>query len=84
MRFAHNFSRTSSGNPGYLYGLPVLFGVVNSSTTAVDQVAAGLAIQSPGLTGQCPTGAQGSESMVVEFGYDVSSACLFSVNRYID
>lgn len=76
--------RTSSGNPGYLYGLPVLHGIVNTSATSLNQIAAGLTIQSPDMTGKCPTGVAGSSSMTVDFGYDTSSACLLAVNRFID
>ena len=73
--------RTSSGNPGYLYGLPVLYGTPNSTTETIDQSTAGLTIQSPSNDGSCPSGGAPDFDMVVEFGYDVSTSCLLSLNR---
>lgn len=74
--------RTLSGNPGYLFGLPVLFGSINSTATAIDQVPAGLHIQSPPANGACPdvnTNVQSTQQ--VGFGYDISSGCLLSLDR---
>ena len=73
--------RTQSGNPGYLYGLPVLFGTTNSTSTKIDQAPGGLSIQAPALDGICPSVGEYISKMEVDFGYDISTACLLTLNR---
>ena len=76
--------RTLSGNPGYLMGLPVLYGTTNSTSSLIDQDPSGLSIQSPSMSssGMCPSGGASIDFTSVNFGYDISTACLLTVNRY--
>ena len=84
------FFRSNSGNPGYFFGLPVLFFPNETFDTLTD--AESLLIQSPApnagsssLFGVCPTDANAQEyldTMEVKFGYDISSGCILSLNRF--
>lgn len=85
-------NRSVSGNPGYLTGLPVLFGAGNVAASTVTQDINGLRIQSPVpdsasaavTAGECPSESSYSSfmnTMTVKFGYDVSTGCVMYLNR---
>ena len=89
--------RPRSGNPGYLQGTPVLYGVYQPAVafgkkgTVLEQIG-GLTVPAPLVSfdsariGQfghsiCPQSATASAQTPLKFGYDVSTGCVLSVNR---
>ncbi|RYH30911.1 DUF1619 domain-containing protein [archaeon] len=72
--------RQRSGNPGYLQGLPVLFGYRDN--TIINSLVDGLSISSltpPQST--CPTSIADLSSLSILFGYDTITGCTVPLTR---
>jgi hypothetical protein len=83
------FARTRSGNPGYIMGAPLLWGVVSDTTAAgeLDEFVAGFMMPSAlslvgdeptssiPLAGSCPQFEEEVGSVGVPFGYDTQTGC---------
>ena len=84
-----NYTSHRSGNPGYITGLPLLFGPV--ANDVVNMSEAGLAV--PSLVSSYSTaGHEAQECLVgqnhltttVLFGEDILSGCTATLNRYFE
>ena len=89
-------ARARSGNPGYILGKPVLFGLLSSSK--ISETIAGLSVPSPltaytsissvgfvnpltGGSGTCPTTTSSIVYTPLKFGYDMTTGCALSLTR---
>lgn len=72
--------RSRSGNPGYLYGLPLLAGLSSSDGTAsvIRAQQPGLGLPAVTLTGDC---GDDMTDLVVRFGVDVRAGCSLTLTR---
>jgi hypothetical protein len=80
---AHFCLRYRSGNPGYITGLPLLFGPVQGNI--VNMSDDGLLIPSLVSTqesGDCLSG-QNQIMSALQFGHDIFSGCSAAFNRYL-
>lgn len=71
-------SRVRSGNPGYVFGMPVLAGVLatNGGAQAIAARVPGLRIPGAPHSATCPSGpADYERHTVVRFGVDLKSSC---------
>eukprot|EP00602_Paraphysomonas_sp_CaronLab_P009931 CAMPEP_0185036376 /NCGR_PEP_ID=MMETSP1103-20130426/29281_1 /TAXON_ID=36769 /ORGANISM="Paraphysomonas bandaiensis, Strain Caron Lab Isolate" /LENGTH=686 /DNA_ID=CAMNT_0027573895 /DNA_START=94 /DNA_END=2154 /DNA_ORIENTATION=+ len=85
--------RYRSGNPGYRFGLPVLFGSLDSSNEVILAEESGLTVSTALPTSQAGVSTFGSalcpseltidnvEKEGVRFGYDLVSSCSLQLNR---
>lgn len=87
-------SRLRSGNPGYVIGLPVLYGFYDSSVNAINELISGFMVPSsfapydannPEVFGRaiCPQTSSSSSvgQAAVQFGYDLLSGCTVELSR---
>lgn len=74
---ANVVNRTRSGNPGYIFGRPVLAG--KNHETYVSPRVDGLAIL--GASGDTSCEGSGATRVVVPFGSDTISGCILRLNR---
>ena len=89
-------ARARSGNPGYIMGKPVLFGLLSSSK--ISETIAGLSVPSSltaytsisstsvvnplkGGSGACPTTTASIVYTPLKFGYDMTTGCALSLTR---
>lgn len=70
-------ARQRSGNPGYLLGMPVLFGSL--ATTVVNERIEGLTLPQSAVS--CPTSLSGRSLTTSSFGYDTLSGCSVRFTR---
>jgi hypothetical protein len=72
-------TRQRSGNPGYLMGMPVLYGVLNGSVMA--ELVQGFTLPIPSASMMCPTSIEGLDATAVAFGYDSITGCNLRFTR---
>lgn len=78
---ANLINRSKSGNPGYIYGRPVLAGHAIAATSQLDAVsprARGLQLLGADNDGTCTDAA--TERVTLSFGVDMRSGCLLQLN----
>mmetsp|Transcript_34062 Transcript_34062/g.104609 ORF Transcript_34062/g.104609 Transcript_34062/m.104609 type:complete len:147 (-) Transcript_34062:648-1088(-) len=79
-KMANVINRTKSGNPGYIFGRPVLLGSSRSTTIGLSVIspkAQGLELLGSVADGVCAA----SRGHTVNFGVNVQSGCLLKLNR---
>lgn len=62
-------------------GLPVLFGVTNATSGAVNELVSGMTLPVATSSGTCPTSFDDIVNNALSFGYDSIAGCLVSLSR---
>ncbi|KAJ8612268.1 hypothetical protein CTAYLR_002925 [Chrysophaeum taylorii] len=75
---ANIVNRTRSGNPGYIFGRPVLAGKLASAAYVLPRIDG---LRMLGSSGDSTCSEDGVESLAVAFGVDTKSGCVLKLTR---